>query len=77
MKIFLEYFGLLIFAFVLLVSGAILMPQISAMPDTSEGQMLRLGLAFVVIAGGFTWFYFANSHQGESNREGESRVRAE
>lgn len=64
MKIFLEYFGLLIFVFVLLVGGAILMPQIADVPDTSVGGMVRIGLAFVVIAGGFTWYYFAASHRG-------------
>jgi drug/metabolite transporter (DMT)-like permease len=75
MKIFLEYFGLLVFVFVLLVSGAILMPHIADVPETSVGGMVRLGLAFVVIAGGFTWYYFATSHQGGTNQEGD-RVRA-
>ncbi len=64
MKVFIEYFGLLVFVFVLLVGGAILMPQISDMPETSVSGMVRIGLAFVVIAGGFTWYYFARSHRG-------------
>ena len=64
MKLILEYFGLLIFAFVLLVGGVILLPRVADMPATSPGETVRLGLAFVVIAGGFTWYYLATSHQG-------------
>jgi drug/metabolite transporter (DMT)-like permease len=64
MKLLIEYFGVLIFAFVLLVGGFILLPRITAMPQTSSGEMVGLGLAFVVIAGGFTWYYLATSHQG-------------
>lgn len=64
MKLLLEYFGFLIFAFVVLVGGFILFPRVTAMPETSPGEMVGLGLAFVVIAGGFTWYYLASSHQG-------------
>jgi len=64
MKLILEYFGFLIFAFVLLVGGFILLPRVTAMPATSAGEIVGLTLAFVVIAGGFSWFYLARSHQG-------------
>lgn len=64
MKVLLEYFGVLIFAFVILVGGFILLPRVTAMPATSPGEMVGLGLALAVIAGGFTWYYLASSHQG-------------
>lgn len=64
MKLLLEYIGFLIFAFVLLVGGFILLPRVTSMPQTSPGEIVGLALAFVVIAGGFTWFYLATSHQG-------------
>lgn len=64
MKLFLEYFGFLIFAFVVLVGGIILLPTVTSMPDTTAGETVGLVLGFAVIAGGFTWFYFASSHQG-------------
>lgn len=54
MKLFLEYFGFLIFAFVILVGGFILFPRITAMPETSPGELVGLGLVFVIIAGDFT-----------------------
>lgn len=64
MKVLLEYFGLLVFAFVLLVGGLILFPRVTSLPATSFSEMVGLGLAFVAIAGGFTWYYLATSHQG-------------
>lgn len=64
MKLLIEYFGFLIFAFVLLVGGFILLPRVTSMPQTSPGEMVGLGLAFVVIAGGFSWYYLATTHQG-------------
>ena len=64
MKLLLEYFGVLIFAFVLLVGGLVAFPRMGAMPKTSLGEMVGLGLALFVIAGGFTWYYFASTHQG-------------
>lgn len=64
MKLLIEYFGFLIFAFVLLVGGFILLPRMTTMPQTSPGEMVGLGLALVVIAGGFSWYYLAASHQG-------------
>lgn len=67
MKVFLEYFGLLIFAFVLLVGGLIVYPKMSGVPATSPREMVGLALGFFVIAGGFTWYYLATSHQGSSN----------
>jgi hypothetical protein len=64
MKLVLEYFGLLIFCFVILVGGLIALPRTTALPATSPSEMIGLGLAFVVIGGGFTWYYLAGSHQG-------------
>ena len=64
MKILLEYFGLIIFAFVILVGGLILLPRITTMPETSPSEMVGLALAFFVIVGGFSWYYLATSHQG-------------
>lgn len=66
MKLIIEYIGLFVFAFVLLVGGLIALPRITGMPQTSPGEMVGLTLAFVVIAGGFSWYYFATSHQGKS-----------
>lgn len=65
MKILLEYSGALIFAFVILVGGCLLLPRLTAMPATSPGEIIGLGLALVVIAGGFMCYYFASSYQGE------------
>lgn len=67
MKLILEYFGLIIFAFVVLVGGLILFPRVTALPATSPGEMLGLILGSVVIAGGFSWYYLATSHQGSQN----------
>jgi hypothetical protein len=61
MNILVEYFGLLIFAFVVLVGGLVALPEMTAAPETSLREMLGLGLAFVVITGGFSWYYFATS----------------
>lgn len=70
MKLLLEYFGLIIFAFVVLVGGLILLPRVTAMPATSPGEMVGLALAFVVIGGGFSWYYLATSHQGTNTPVG-------
>lgn len=59
MKLLRDYFGLGIFAFVVLVGGLVALPSITEAPDTSPGEMMGLALAFVVIAGGFSWYYFA------------------
>jgi drug/metabolite transporter (DMT)-like permease len=67
MKLLLEYFGMIIFAFVVLVGGLILLPRVTPMPETSPGEMVGLALAFVVIGGGFSWYYLATSHQGTPN----------
>jgi hypothetical protein len=64
MKFLVEYFGMLIFAFVVLVGGLIVLPRVTAMPDTSPSEMAGLGLALVVIVGGFSWYYLARTHQG-------------
>ena len=64
MKLLLEYFGLIVLAFVVLVGGLILLPRVTTMPETSPGEMVGLALAFVVIGGGFSWYYLASSHQG-------------
>lgn len=67
MKILLEYFGALVFAFVLMVGAIILIPRAMDMPDTSPGELVGLGLALFVIGGGFTWYYLAATHQGRSS----------
>jgi hypothetical protein len=59
MKFFLDYFGLGIFAFVVFVGGLVALPSITEAPQTSPREMLGLSLAFIVIAGGFSWYYFA------------------
>jgi len=64
MKLLLEYFGLIVFSFVVLVGGLILLPRVMPAPATTPGEMVGLGLAFVVIGGGFSWYYLASSHQG-------------
>lgn len=64
MKLLLEYFGLIVFCFVVLVGGLILLPRVSAAPPVSPSEMVGLGLAFIVIGGGFFWYYLASSHQG-------------
>lgn len=70
MKLLLEYFGLIIFAFVVLVGGLILLPRVTMMPETSPGEMVGMGLAFVVIGGGFSWYYLSASHQGTDTPAG-------
>jgi len=58
MRLLVEYFGLFIFAFVLFVGGLVALPEIGA-PETSLGEMGGLILAFIVITGGFSWYYSA------------------
>jgi hypothetical protein len=64
MKLLLEYFGLFIFSFVVIVGALIALPRTTSMPATSPDEMIGLGLAFIVIGGGFSWYYFARAHQG-------------
>ena len=64
MKLLLEYFGIFVFAFVLLVGGLILGPRVTSMPASSPGELVGLALAGVVIIGGFLWYYLASTHQG-------------
>ena len=64
MKLLLEYFGLFIFSFVVIVGGLIALPRTTSMPATSPDEMIGLALAFIVIGGGFSWYYFARTHQG-------------
>lgn len=59
MKFFLDYFGLGIFVFVVFVGGLVALPSVTEAPQTSPSEMVGLVLAFVVIAGGFSWYYFA------------------
>lgn len=72
MRVLVEYFGLLIFAFVLFVGGLVALPEIGA-PDTSPGEMGGLILAFVVIAGGFSWYYNAELASGSRPSSGSRR----
>jgi len=64
MKLILDYFGPIIFAFVVFVGGLITLPQVTSMPGTPFPEVVGLALAFVVVVGGFTWYYFTSSHQG-------------
>jgi hypothetical protein len=73
MKPLLEYFGVFIFAFVVLVGGLIVLPGVTPMPRTSPDEILGLGLAFVVIAGGFSWYYLARAHQGTPGASARER----
>lgn len=66
MKLLLEYFGLIVFSFVVLVGGLIVLPRVTSMPESTPGEMVGLTLGFVVIGGGFSWYYLASSHQGSS-----------
>ncbi len=68
MKVFLDYFGLAVFCFVLFIGGIVALPELTAMPKTTPGEILGFVLAGGVIMGGFSWYYFAASHQGEMNR---------
>lgn len=63
MKVIVEYFGLFIFAFVVFVGGLVALPEVGA-PETSPGEMVGLVLAFVVIVGGFSWYYSADLPTG-------------
>jgi len=63
MKVLVEYFGMFIFAFVVFVGGLVALPEIGA-PETSFGEMGGLALAFIVIAGGFSWYYNADLPSG-------------
>ena len=59
MKLLLDYFGLFIFAFVVFVGGLVALPSLTEAPQTSTREVLGLTLAFIVIAGGFSWYYLA------------------
>ena len=61
MKVLVEYFGLFIFSFVVLVGSLVAMSEFGSVPETSVQDIVGLGLAFVVITGGFSWYYFATS----------------
>ncbi|MFB6273643.1 MAG: hypothetical protein ABEL51_12185 [Salinibacter sp.] len=67
MKFIAEYFGVFIFGFVVFVGGLVALPKIGA-PKTSPGEMGGLVLAFIVIAGGFTWYYNADLPSGTQTR---------
>ncbi|WP_208427420.1 MULTISPECIES: hypothetical protein [Salinibacter] len=69
MKVLVEYFGMFIFAFVVFVGGLVALPEIGA-PETSLGEMGGLALAFIVIAGGFSWFYSAELPSETQRRPG-------
>jgi hypothetical protein len=73
MKFIIEYFGLLIFAFVVLVGGLVALPALTQAPQTSVREMMGLGLAFIVITGGFSWYYFATSPSDLTEDEASRR----
>jgi hypothetical protein len=77
MKFFLDYFGLFIFAFVVFVGGLVSLPTLTEAPETSTRELLGLSLAFIVIAGGFSWYYFAapSPPQGHGDDAPRSRQR--
>ena len=59
MKVLRNYFGLFIFSFVVFVGGLVALPELTPALETTFRDVLGLGLAFIVIAGGFSWYYFA------------------
>ncbi len=75
MNVLVEYFGFFIFAFVVLVGGLVALPELTAAPATSIQEMLGLGLAFAVITGGFSWYYFATSPESVRNEAQRSENR--
>lgn len=68
MKLITEYFGLFVFAFVIFVAGLVALP-----PATSIGEIVGMGLAFIVIAGGFSWYYSSELPAGEPGRQPRER----
>ena len=68
MKLIAEYFGLFVFGFVVFMAGLVALP-----PATSIGEVVGMGLAFVVIAGGFTWYYNSDLPAGEPGRQPMNR----
>jgi drug/metabolite transporter (DMT)-like permease len=78
MKVLLEYFGPIVFGFVVLVGGLVALPKaVPGAPQTSPSEIAGLVLAGVVIAGGFSWYYFAASipPAGRSAEEPGDRYR--
>jgi hypothetical protein len=69
MKILLDYFGLFIFAFVVFVGGLVALPELTPAPETSLREILGMSLAFVVIVGGFSWYYFATAPRARSDSD--------
>ncbi len=67
MKFIVEYFGVFIFGFVVFVGALVALPEIGA-PETSLGEMGGLILAFIVIVGGFSWYYNADLPSGAAAR---------
>lgn len=59
MTFYLKYFGVFVLSFVALVGGLLLLPEIGVDPGISFGEIGRLTLAFVVVAGGFLWYYIS------------------
>jgi NAD/NADP transhydrogenase beta subunit len=75
MNVIVDYFGLFIFAFVVFVGGLVVLPEVTEAPQTSLREMLGLALAFVVITGGFSWYYFAAASPEELGGEDETTAR--
>jgi len=59
MRVFAQYFGLMVFGFVVFVAGLVALP-----PNVAAGEFVGLGLAFLVITGGFGWFLSADLAAG-------------
>jgi hypothetical protein len=72
MKLLLDYFGMFIFAFVVFVGGLVALPSVTEAPNTSVREMLGLALAFIVITGGFSWYYFAAPTPPQDSSRGRS-----
>ncbi|MFO8098112.1 MAG: hypothetical protein R6T83_00650 [Salinibacter sp.] len=64
MKLIAEYFGPFVFGFVVFMAGLVALP-----PSTSIAEVVGMGLAFVVIAGGFTWYYSSELSSGEPGNQ--------
>jgi len=69
MRFIVEYFGVFIFGFVVFVGGLVALPEIGA-PETSLGEMGGLILAFIVLVGGFSWYYNADLPSGARTPSG-------
>lgn len=65
MSVFMEYFGLILFVCAAILGSLFLLPEMSGQAGTSWGEILRIVLAFLVVAAGFSWYYFPALRQAD------------